>query len=511
MKYLIVIALFGLTLAAQTVSPPSGGGGSGSSCSGDINSGCSQVTGTHLASPLPVGQGGTGLAAGTAGKVLGGATPSMVTVTSAYVDNSIALTGTDINTSNQVTVTHLASALPVTQGGTGLASTTANQLLYSSTTSTIAGLSTGNGGVLSTNSSGVPSITQAPALGTDNSVAGTLQLANGSSNAHTIWSSGATTTNTIAGFTVVPTTGDLVSCTAASTTCTLTDSGVLAANVVKASSPGAGIAHFAGSTQTVTSSAVSLTADVSGVLPLANGGTNANLTAAVGSLPYSSSSAIALLAGNTAATDEVLTSTGTGSAAQAPSLKNAPALSGANFTAATWSTLQTFGTNISIGAVTATGATGTGNVVFSAAPALTGNATAATQSACSGNTLIATALNAHETCTTVETSGSPLSITVSENSVFWNNTASAYVFDLPAPPSTGSAKICIGQYGTRTGAISFVPPSGVTIYYKGIAGTAGSSTGIVSGGAAGDYLCLYGVNATTYLVEPPGFGTWTNN
>ena len=42
---------------------------------------------------------------------------------------------------------------------------------------------------------------------------------------------------------------------------------------VVASSPGAGIAHFAGSTQTVTSSPVSLTADVSGLLPVANGGT----------------------------------------------------------------------------------------------------------------------------------------------------------------------------------------------------------------------------------------------
>lgn len=57
-----------------------------------------------------------------ANKVIGGATPSAVTVTSSYVDNSIALTGTDINTSNQVTVTHLASALPVNQGGTGITS-----------------------------------------------------------------------------------------------------------------------------------------------------------------------------------------------------------------------------------------------------------------------------------------------------------------------------------------------------------------------------------------------------
>src|SRR3989442_7370355 len=40
-------------------------------------------------------------------------------ITSASVDNTIALTGTDINTSHQVTVTHLAAALPIAQGGTG--------------------------------------------------------------------------------------------------------------------------------------------------------------------------------------------------------------------------------------------------------------------------------------------------------------------------------------------------------------------------------------------------------
>lgn len=55
----------------------------------------------------------------------------------------------------------------------------------------------------------------------------------------------------------------------------------LPGTVVNATSPGAGIAHFAGSTQTVTSSAVSLTADVSGILPTANGGTaNAFFTVA---------------------------------------------------------------------------------------------------------------------------------------------------------------------------------------------------------------------------------------
>jgi hypothetical protein len=56
---------------------------------------------------------------------------------------------------------------------------------------------------------------------------------------------------------------------------TITGAGTIAcATCVVASSPGAGIAHFAGSTQTVTSSAVSLSADVSGQLPIGNVGSS---------------------------------------------------------------------------------------------------------------------------------------------------------------------------------------------------------------------------------------------
>lgn len=77
----------------------------------------------------------TGTYTPASGKVLGGATPAAVTVTSSYVDNSIALTGTDINTSNQVTATHLAAALPVLQGGTGLTAGTAGKVLGGATPS----------------------------------------------------------------------------------------------------------------------------------------------------------------------------------------------------------------------------------------------------------------------------------------------------------------------------------------------------------------------------------------
>ena len=71
-------------------------------------------------------------------------------------------------------------------------------------------------------------------LGTDNSGDGRLYTSNSAAAAHTIWGSAATTTNIILGFATAPVTGDLVSCTTLSTTCTLTDSGVLASNVTTA-------------------------------------------------------------------------------------------------------------------------------------------------------------------------------------------------------------------------------------------------------------------------------------
>lgn len=165
-------------------------------------------------------------------------------------------------------------------GGSGTVSSgTANQLAYyAASGTTVSGLTTGNGGVLTTSAAGVPSISSVPVLGTDNSTAGTITLANGAANAHTVWGSGATTSNTINGFAVVPTTGHLLDCTVASTTCLLHDSGVITANVVNASSPAVGIAHFAGSTQTVTSSLI-VGSDITGAAGQIYAGSGPALTA----------------------------------------------------------------------------------------------------------------------------------------------------------------------------------------------------------------------------------------
>lgn len=75
---------------------------------------------------------GGGATGGSGGTVTGGTctnqvttaistsgVPTCTTVTSAYKDTSIASTGVDINTSYQVTATHLAAALPTAQGGWG--------------------------------------------------------------------------------------------------------------------------------------------------------------------------------------------------------------------------------------------------------------------------------------------------------------------------------------------------------------------------------------------------------
>jgi len=108
------------------------------------------------------------------------------------------------------------------------------------------------------------------------------------------------------------------------------DSGILPANVVQASSPGAGVAHFAGSTQTVTSSSIvnadianstiDLTAKVTGVLPNANTtAASANTASAIvardGSGNFSAGTITASLTGH-ASLDAALASNNTFTAGQ---------------------------------------------------------------------------------------------------------------------------------------------------------------------------------------------------
>jgi hypothetical protein len=91
--------------------------------------------------------------------------PTCTTVTSAYKDTSIASTGVDINTSYQVTATHLASALPVTQGGWGLATLAAHNVYVGNGTSAPTAIPGGTNCVLTWSSASVDPTCAASALG----------------------------------------------------------------------------------------------------------------------------------------------------------------------------------------------------------------------------------------------------------------------------------------------------------------------------------------------------------
>ena len=93
-----------------------------------------------------------------------------------YTTNTSGIPTLGMTISNAQVVT-LANALPVGSGGTGLTSYTANNLIYASGTSTLAGLATANNGLLVTNGSGVPSIGNS--IGASISVTGSVTATTG--------------------------------------------------------------------------------------------------------------------------------------------------------------------------------------------------------------------------------------------------------------------------------------------------------------------------------------------
>jgi len=113
-------------------------------------------------------------------------------------------------TANQVLLSG-SSATPAWSTATYPATTTINQLLYSSSANVIAGLATANGGILNASSSGVPSLTVTPTLGVQQTTQGKLILANtaagafattlqGSNSASAAWTLTLPTTAGTAGY-----------------------------------------------------------------------------------------------------------------------------------------------------------------------------------------------------------------------------------------------------------------------------------------------------------------------
>ncbi len=266
-------------------------------------------------------------AAGSAGQLLrAGPTPGWTTATypstagtsgNALVSDGTNLVSTAIvnslaGTSNQVTVSGATGAITISlpQNINTTASMSLTKLTLGATSGTtgsidLKGSTAGTVTVTMVNSSNTYTFTLPPNAGTSGYVLSTdgsgvtSWVANGSGSSVT---SVIGTANQIA---VSSATGDVTfSLVGPYTPATYTTNGILYGNgtsSIGVTAQGASGTVLHGNAGTPTFAAVSLTVDVSGVLPLANGGTNANLTASNGGIFYSTATAAAILAGTSTA------------------------------------------------------------------------------------------------------------------------------------------------------------------------------------------------------------------
>lgn len=170
------------------------------------------------------------------------------------------------------------------------ATTTINQLLYSSSANTIGGLSTGNSGVLITSAGGIPSISSTLPSAVQGNITSTGTIASGTWNGTVIGSTyGGTGVNN--GASTITLGGNLTTSGAFATTLTATNTTTLTLP---------------------TSGTLATTSQIPATpISLANGGTNASLTANNGGIFYSTSTAGAILAGTSTASQLLLSGAST--------------------------------------------------------------------------------------------------------------------------------------------------------------------------------------------------------
>lgn len=337
---------------------------------------------------------------------------------------------------------------------------------------------------------------------------------------------------------------------------TITTTGTLTCTTcVTSSSPGAGLAHFAGSTQAVTSSAVvnaditnatiDLTTKVTGILPIANGGTGvvalfatnpqtatyqvlaADFAACKTINVASGTFTITLVAsGSQPTTGQCIRviNYGTGVVTIARSGQNIngattsltlPAAPDAQHPFMSW--IVSDGTNyFAATAFPATTTTGTGTNVLATSP-----------------TLVTPAIGA-ATATSLLASGivdgkAPITITTGTTATLGAATyQSGYTFNQEATAGTGvtytlpatatGLQYCVknsivsGTGAADTGVLTVYPAASSYVILNGTRNTigGGGTHGVASGGAAGDAACFVAIDATDWEVYPVK-GTWTAN
>jgi hypothetical protein len=232
--------VFLTALAADILTP---GGALGTPSSGTLTNATGLPLTTGVTGTLPVANGGTGVTTSTgSGNVVLSTSPTLVTpiLGTPSSGNLANCTFPILNQNTTGTATGLSATLAVTSGGTG--ATTLTGVLKGTGTTAITAATAGTdfvapGGALGTPSSGT--LTNATGLPLTTGVTGTLPVANGGTGVTTSTGSGnvvlSTSPTLVTPVLGTPTSGTLTSCTG-----------------------------------------LPLTTGVTGVLPVANGGTNAS-------------------------------------------------------------------------------------------------------------------------------------------------------------------------------------------------------------------------------------------
>lgn len=183
--------------------------------------------------------------------------------------------------------------------------------------------------------------------------------------------------------------------------------------------------------------------------------------------------------------------------------------------AQTWSAVQTFGTNISIGGVTAAGATGTSNVVFSNSPTLVTpalGAATATSLLASGivDGTAPITLTTGASCTLGTGSGCN-SVAYNSGYTFNQEATAATAITYTLPTAAAGKQYCVSNSyngsAATTGTLELLTSaSGQFIIFTD--GTLSATGGyVISGGAGGDAACVVGVDSTHWQLYVQN-GTW---